>query len=262
MSNIWATFVRKFVTKTFQKVPIWSHFFKWAIPGFFLFLFLFFSNKNYNFTTNICDKRPSSIQCWDLNPRPSEHESPPLTTRPGLPLVTLFVPFGHAKVLPRCNAGQVRVQPIHDRGRKPPKRLSPSRRGNLPPMSRHRRRSQLPSVSNFERDSKPRPRWNPGRRESTLSESLRKGNNVFIWNYYILGNWQRKKICDQSSSLVERAVTFFKKMGNPGLSYRLFLVFSNKLHYNFYSKYMWKNVYPVYSAWIQTHDLWNMSLLP
>ena len=27
----------------------------------------------------------SSIRCWDLNPQPSEHESPPITTRPGLP---------------------------------------------------------------------------------------------------------------------------------------------------------------------------------
>ena len=25
---------------------------------------------------------------------------------------------------------------------------------------------------------------------------------------------------------------------------------------------MWKNVHPVYSAGIQTHDLWNMSLFP
>ena len=30
-------------------------------------------------------KYPSSIQCWDLNPQPLEHESPPITTRPGLP---------------------------------------------------------------------------------------------------------------------------------------------------------------------------------
>ena len=27
----------------------------------------------------------SSIQCWDLNPRPLDHESPTITTRPGLP---------------------------------------------------------------------------------------------------------------------------------------------------------------------------------
>ena len=39
-----------------------------------------------------------------------------------------------------------------------------------------------------------------------------------------------------------------------------FSVFSNK-HYNFYNKYLWKNVHPVYIAGIQTHDLKNMNLL-
>ena len=29
-------------------------------------------------------KCPSSIQCWDSNPGTSRHESPPITTRPGL----------------------------------------------------------------------------------------------------------------------------------------------------------------------------------
>ena len=37
------------------------------------------------FTTNICEKCPSSIWCQDSNPQPLEHESPPITTRPGLP---------------------------------------------------------------------------------------------------------------------------------------------------------------------------------
>ena len=38
-------------------------------------------------TTTRCGKMlcPSSIWHRDLNPRPSEHESPPITTRPGLP---------------------------------------------------------------------------------------------------------------------------------------------------------------------------------
>ena len=35
------------------------------------------------FTTNVCEKCPSSIRCQ--NPQPSERESPPITTRPGLP---------------------------------------------------------------------------------------------------------------------------------------------------------------------------------
>ena len=37
------------------------------------------------FPTNICEKCPSCRRYQDLNPRPSEHESPPITTRPGLP---------------------------------------------------------------------------------------------------------------------------------------------------------------------------------
>ena len=38
------------------------------------------------FTTNKCEKCPSSIWCRDSNSRPLEHESPPITTRPGLKL--------------------------------------------------------------------------------------------------------------------------------------------------------------------------------
>ena len=44
-----------------------------------------FSNIQYNFTANIGEKCQSSIQYWESNPRPSEHESPPITTSPGLP---------------------------------------------------------------------------------------------------------------------------------------------------------------------------------
>ena len=32
-------------------------------------------------------KFPSSIWCWDSNSQPSERESPPITTRPGLPTI-------------------------------------------------------------------------------------------------------------------------------------------------------------------------------
>ena len=39
-----------------------------------------------------------------------------------------------------------------------------------------------------------------------------------------------------------------------------FRPFSNK-HHNFYNKYMWKYVHPVYGAGIWTHDLQNMSLI-
>ena len=53
---------------------------------------------------------------------------------------------------------------------------------------------------------------------------------------------------------------FLKKCAILGL-FSFIFVFSNK-HYNFYSKYMWNNVHPVYSAGIQTHDLQEMSFLP
>ena len=55
-------------------------------------------------------------------------------------------------------------------------------------------------------------------------------------------------------------VLLLKKGANPA-SFRLFSVFSNK-QYNFYNKSMWKNVHPVYSAEIWTHDLSNMSHHP
>ena len=41
----------------------------------------------------------------------------------------------------------------------------------------------------------------------------------------------------------------------------IFFVFSNE-HYNFCNKQTWKNVHLPYDPGIQTHDLWNMSLLP
>ena len=49
-------------------------------------LFSVFSNKHYTFLQQIYVKKiPSSIWCRDSNPRPLEHVSPPITTRPGLP---------------------------------------------------------------------------------------------------------------------------------------------------------------------------------
>ena len=52
---------------------------------FFIYFSSFQTNLITIFTTNKCEKCPSSIRCWDSNPRPLEHESPPMTTRPGLP---------------------------------------------------------------------------------------------------------------------------------------------------------------------------------
>ena len=53
-------------------------------------LFSVFSNKHhYNFYNRYMWKKcPSSIRCRDSNPWPSERESLPFTTRPGLPPVS------------------------------------------------------------------------------------------------------------------------------------------------------------------------------
>ena len=52
-------------------------------PASFSFIFGLFKQILQIFTTIICKKCPSSILCQDSNPQPLEHESPPITTRPG-----------------------------------------------------------------------------------------------------------------------------------------------------------------------------------
>ena len=47
-------------------------------------LFSSFQTQITIFTTNKCEKCPSSIRCRDSNTQPLAHESPPITTRPGL----------------------------------------------------------------------------------------------------------------------------------------------------------------------------------
>ena len=47
-------------------------------------LFSSFQTHKTIFTTNKCEKCPSSILCQDLNSRPLGHESPHITNRPGL----------------------------------------------------------------------------------------------------------------------------------------------------------------------------------
>ena len=55
-------------------------------PGLFFVYFRSFSNKHQYILQQINVKKcPSSIWHWDWNPQPSERESPPITTRPGLP---------------------------------------------------------------------------------------------------------------------------------------------------------------------------------
>ena len=56
-----------------------------SIPASFIILFWSFQTNIITiFTTKICEKCSSSIQCRDLIPQPLEHESPPITNRQGL----------------------------------------------------------------------------------------------------------------------------------------------------------------------------------
>ena len=52
-----------------------------TLASFIVYFQSFQTNIITIFTTNTCEKCPFSIQCWDSNPRPSEHESPSISTR-------------------------------------------------------------------------------------------------------------------------------------------------------------------------------------
>ena len=55
-------------------------------------LFSSFQTHITNFITNrYLKKCPPSIWCKNSNSQPLEHESPPLTTRPGLPPTNIFI---------------------------------------------------------------------------------------------------------------------------------------------------------------------------
>ena len=65
-------------------------------PASFSFIFGIFKQTSLQFLQQIYTKCPSSIRYWDSNPWPSERESLPITTRPGLPpnpSLFLFPPF-------------------------------------------------------------------------------------------------------------------------------------------------------------------------
>ena len=64
----------------------------------FSFIFGLFKQISLQFLQQIYVKKcPSSLQCQDLNPRPSEHEFLPITTRPGLPPSYSNVRSGHCR---------------------------------------------------------------------------------------------------------------------------------------------------------------------
>ena len=100
-AKVWSTF-GQMIFLNWQSLEIWSHrtsrpklFFKWASPGL-LCLFLVFSNNQYNFYNKSMWKMswPSSIRRQYSNPRPLEHESSPITTRPGPRLLATSKHFG------------------------------------------------------------------------------------------------------------------------------------------------------------------------
>ena len=60
-------------------------------PASFSFIFGLFKQISLQFLQLINVKKyPSSIQCWDSNPRPSEHGPPPIPTRPGIPTYNIW----------------------------------------------------------------------------------------------------------------------------------------------------------------------------
>ena len=73
--------------KSFKFLHLILNFLNGPSQASFWFIFVF-SNKHYNFYNKYMLKNVHPVyRALDLNPRPSEHESPPTTTRPGLPPV-------------------------------------------------------------------------------------------------------------------------------------------------------------------------------
>ena len=66
-----------------------KYFLNRPFPAYFSFVLSVQTNITI-FTTNLCEKCPSSKQHWDSNPQPSAHETPHLTTEPGLNISIFF----------------------------------------------------------------------------------------------------------------------------------------------------------------------------
>ena len=71
--------------------------FNWAIQAPFIVYFRSFQTNITVFTINTREKSPSSIRCKDSNPQSLEPESPPITTRPGLPPKPRYLFVVHIK---------------------------------------------------------------------------------------------------------------------------------------------------------------------
>ena len=73
--------------------PMASFVFEWTIQASFRVYFRLFKQTLQFLQQIYVKKSPSCIRCWDSNPQPSVHESPPITTRSGLPPYGLFCLF-------------------------------------------------------------------------------------------------------------------------------------------------------------------------
>ena len=80
----------------------------------FSFIFGLFWTNITILTSNKCEKCPSSIWCWDSNLQPSEHESPPITTRPGVIIVIHDMPKSYQFIPPEdMNVHEEKHQYVH-----------------------------------------------------------------------------------------------------------------------------------------------------
>ena len=72
-------FCKSFYGTWWSYTNVWVVFLNGTLQASFC-LFSVFSNKQYDFYNKLCQP---SIHCLDLNPRPLEHKSTHVTTRPG-----------------------------------------------------------------------------------------------------------------------------------------------------------------------------------
>ena len=62
--------------------------FQWGNPGLFYIYFRLFKQTSLQFLQQLNVKKcPSNIRCQDSNSQPLANESPPITSRPGLPTI-------------------------------------------------------------------------------------------------------------------------------------------------------------------------------
>ena len=73
-----------------SEIVVFMYFFKVGNPWPLFNLFSSFQTISKILQQIYVEKYPSSIRCWDLNPQPLKHESPPITTRQGLPPIFVY----------------------------------------------------------------------------------------------------------------------------------------------------------------------------